>query len=204
MSQSTITWLVSVLVPVISGLVGVILGAWLTTRRETTQRRHDFLATQLRDFYAPMLGLRAEVRKRGEIRLTVSRAADAAWRELCARARETADPPTALQTLSDTRGQAFASIIEYNNRVLAETTIPAYRRMVEMFRDHLWLAEQSTRKHFGTLVAFVDIWERWLSGALPAEVVEKLGHDEEALEPFYLDLEVHHDRLRSAVSQGTS
>jgi hypothetical protein len=149
-----------------------------------------------------MLGLRSEVRQRGETRPAVSKAADAAWRELCARARQTADPPAALKNLSDTREQAFASIIEYNNRVLAETTIPAYRRMVELFRDHLWLAEESTRQHFGTLVAFVDIWERWLSKSLPAEVVERLGHDEGSLEPLYRDLEKHHHRLRSVASQG--
>lgn len=202
MEQNLIASLVSMLLPVISGLTGVLIGAWLTMRRETAQRRHDFLAAQLRDFYAPILGVRSEIRKRGEIRLAVSEAADTAWRELCAQARETSDSPTALQSLMDTRGPAFRSIIDYNNRVLAEATIPAYREMVKLFRGNLWLAEPSTRQHFGTLVEFVDIWERWLSGSLPAEVIDKLNHGEELLEPLYQDLEVQHGRLREAVSKG--
>lgn len=202
MGPNFIAWVVSMLLPVISGLTGVVIGAWLTMKREKAQRRHDFLATQLRDFYAPMLGARSEIRKRGETRLAVSGAADTAWRELCAQARQTSDAPTALQSLMDTRGPAFHSIIDYNNRVLAEATIPVYREMVKLFRGNLWLAEPSTRQHFGTLVEFVDIWERWLSGSLPIEVIAKLNHSEELLEPLYQDLEVQHGRLREAVSKG--
>ncbi len=200
--QNFIAWLVSTLLPVISGLTGVVIGAWLTMRREKYQRRHDFLSTQLRDFYAPMLGMRSEIRRRGEVRLAISRAADTAWRELCAEARETSDAPTALKSLTDTRGPAFRSIIDYNNLVLAEATIPAYREMVKLFRGSLWLAEPSTRQHFGTLVEFVDIWERWLSGSLPAEAIAKLNHGEDLLEPLYQDLEEQHSRLREAVSKG--
>jgi hypothetical protein len=201
-SQNFIAWLVTTLLPVISGLTGVVIGAWLTMRREKSQRRHDFLSTQLRDFYAPMLGMRSEIRRRGEVRLAVSRAADTAWRELCAEARGTSDVPTALQSLTDTRGPAFQSIIDYNNRVLAEEALPAYREMVKLFRGSLWLAEASTRQHFSTLIEFVDIWERWLSGSLPAEVIAKLNHCEELLEPLYQDLEGQHSRLRAAVSKG--
>lgn len=59
----------SVLIPALFGLVGVVLGAWLTGRYERKRRQLDFLKAQLQEFYSPLLGLRAGIRSRNELRL---------------------------------------------------------------------------------------------------------------------------------------
>jgi hypothetical protein len=47
------------------GLSGVIVGAflssWLLSNRDRTQRKLNFIEKQLSEFYAPMVGLAAEV-----------------------------------------------------------------------------------------------------------------------------------------------
>lgn len=190
------------IVPVLAGLGGVLVGSWLGTRREISQRRYVFLERQLREFYSPLLGLRAEIRMRSELRASIHSAADAEWRRLCGEARETADPVDAVQKLQDRRWKDFERIIDYDNRQFTEELVPAYRRMLEVFRDNIWLAELKTRGFFNKLLEFVEIWERWLARAIPYEVVQKLGHSEETLEPFYRHLEQKHDELRERLSRG--
>ena len=52
------------------------------------------------------------------------------------------------------------------------------------------------------LVEFVDVQERWLGGSLRPELIERTGHTEVKLHPFYEHLEVQHSRLRHALSNG--
>ena len=100
------------------------------------------------------------------------------------------------------RWPLFKAIIEDDNNTLKEKLIPAYVRMVDTFRDKLWLAEPRTRDHFVSLIEFVEIWERHLRGALPVEVIEAIGHGEEKLTPFYEHLQMEHDRIRDAIARG--
>ena len=188
------------MVPAIAGFVGVLVGAWLSDRREREQRRHAFVQRQLQDLYSPLLGLRNEIRVRSEIRCRIHDAADGEWRRLCAEVRQTADPVGGFERLEHDRSQDFKALIEYDNKQLADELIPAYRRMLITFRDNLWLAEPETRPFFNELLEFVEIWERWLAHSLPHEVVQTLGHSEERLYPFYKHLEAQHDELRRLLS----
>ncbi len=185
----------------LSGLAGVVIGAWLTQRRERVQRRHDFVAKQLRDFYSRLLGLRNEIRTRSELRVRVHEAADSTWRQLCAEARDRGGPDE-LQRLTDDRRSEFDNVTEYDNRQLEDYLLPMYRQMVTIFRENLWLAEADTRTHFGKLLDFVELWDRWLAKAVPSEVMEALGHGEESLHPFYQHLQDTHDELRAKLARG--
>src|SRR5882672_4414106 len=129
-------WGLSIVIPALSGLVGVVIGAWLTGRRERSQRRHDFISQQLSSFYSPLLGLRTEIRMRSEFRVRVSEAADAAWRDLCAEARRVGTEE--LQRLTRERFPEFEKIITFDNDRLRNEILPAYRRMVTLFRENLW------------------------------------------------------------------
>jgi len=186
-----------------AGLVGVFLGAWLNGRRERIQRRYDFVARQLRDFYSPMLGLRREVRMRSELREKVREGARAAWNELSAAARREGTPE-ALQRLTRERGPDFTKIIDYDNQQLTNELMPAYRSMVKVFRDNYWLAESDTRAYFQTLIEFVELWDRFIADALPREVLTGLSHGEHLLTPFYDHLEAKHDDLRSRLARGVA
>lgn len=195
-----VRWGISIGVPAVSGLGGVMLGAWLSGRRETRQRQLGFVERQLRDFYSPLLGIRSEIRMRSELRVRVHSVADAEWRRLCEKKRQIG--VEALQKLTNERGKEFTDIITYDNRQLKEELIPAYRKMVNLFRDNMWLAEPETKEFFGLLLEFVELWERWLAKTLPPEVIQSLEHGEESLHLFYDHLQEKHDELREKLERG--
>jgi hypothetical protein len=194
-----IKWGISIAVPVISGLLGVFVGALLTARRENIKRKHEFIKKQLNDFYSPLLAIRKNLEVTGELRLKISNAADSEWRKLCAKYE---GQPEELRKLSETRGKAFEKIIDYNNEKLKNEDIPAYHKMIDIVQNNMWLAEPSTIDHFPELISFVDIWDRFMSEALPREVVNAVGHSEKAVYPFYNDLQKRHDELRAILSEG--
>ena len=74
--------------------------------------------------------------------------------------------------------------------------------MRTVFRDNFWLAEAETQKYFPALIEFVEIWDRWLKGTLPSEMVPVIGHSEEPLQPFYDHLRRKHEELQTKLSQG--
>lgn len=193
-----VRWGISIGIPAIAGLGGVMLGAWLSGRRETRQRKLSFIEKQLHDFYSPLLGIRNEIHMRSQLRVRIHNTADAEWRRLCEEKSEIG--VEALQELTDKRGREFTEIIEYNNRQLKEALIPAYRKMVSLFRDNMWLAEPETKTYFESLLEFVELWERWLARSLPPEVIQALEHGEESLYPFYDHLQSKHDELREKLT----
>ncbi len=197
-------WLATALLPAISVTVGILLGAWLSSRRDTAQRRYSFRERQLRDLYSPLLALRSEIRIKSELREKVRAAAHAEWQRLCQEARDTASPPENLRKLSTEKGPELERLFDYDNQQLVEDLIPSYRKMLTVLRDNLWLAEPETRSYLDKLIEFVELWERWLAKAVTAEVVRRLGHSEESLHPFYDHLEKKHDELRGRLSRGTS
>jgi len=127
-----IRWGLTIVVPAIFGLVGVVIGAWLTGRREHRLRRLTFIEKQINDFYSPMLGLRNEIHMRSQLRVRIYEAADSAWHELLDQVGERNQEE--LQTLSRDRYPAFQSLIEFDNRQLREELLPAYHQMAKLFR----------------------------------------------------------------------
>lgn len=194
------------IIPAATGLVGVLVGAgltsWFAARRERIQRRHAFIEKQLSEFYSPMLGLRAEVKALSDLRVKLQSEAGAAWGDLCAAIPEGAGKPEALQALTAQRYPPFSALIEHENKKLIDRLLPAYRKMVKLFRKELWLAEEGTRAYYPELIEFVDIWDRALEKSIPPEVITRIGHTENKLQPFYEHLQKQHDRLRSLIARG--
>ena len=155
-------WGFSIVVPAISGLCGVAIGAFLTSRREKINRKHSFLSKQLIDFYSPLLIIRKELKFSGERRLKISSAADSEWRKLCSQYE---GQPDELRKLSETRGKQFKKIIHYNNELLKNEALPSYHRMIKIIRDNMWLAEKSTLQHFAALIEFVELWDRFMANS---------------------------------------
>ncbi|MBI4437314.1 MAG: hypothetical protein HY590_07880 [Candidatus Omnitrophica bacterium] len=180
-----------------SGLIGVVVGAWLTSWRDRVARQQSFLKQQLDDFYSPMLGIRQEILTKSQLRLEISQTANEAWHELCK-----GKSPEELKRLSERTWPAFDKIVKYNNRQLTEELLPAYGRMLDLFRKNLWLANETTKQHYQELMKFVELWNRWVDRSLPAEVMDKLGHTEERLKPLYEDLEKNVTLLRNQASEG--
>ena len=193
-------WLLSVAVPAVAGLIGVLLGGHLSGRRESYQRRLAFVEKQLTEFYAPMLGIRNEIYSRGDLRVRVHDAANVVWHELSEQARAIGEG--AWKDLVENRRAEFHKLIEYDNKQLTEESIPAYKRMAAIFREKLWLAEPQTVAYYQQLIDFIEIWDRWLDKSIGPEILEKLNNDEEALHPFYQDLEDTTRRLREKIKSG--
>lgn len=145
-----------------------------------------------------MLGLRTEIRALSELRLKLQNEAHAAWQDLAGNVQ----PGPEAQALTAARLPQFEALIEHDNTKLHERLIPAYRKMLDLFREKIWLAEDETRGYYAEFVEFVDIWERWLAGSLPPELIERTGHTEQKLHPFYKHLEAQHLRLRRTVARG--
>jgi hypothetical protein len=74
--------------------------------------------------------------------------------------------------------------------------------MMALFSENMQFAEDSTRKHFGTLVEFTELWNRALQDPpMPPEVMLSLKHKEEDLYPFYEDLDAQFRKLRKELEQ---
>ena len=190
----------TVLLPVVAGLSGVVIGAWLTGRREASSRRLAYIEKQLKEFYSPMLGLRNEILMRSDLRVRIHDTANTVWRSLCADAREVSID--ALGKLSRTRSSEFGKITEYDNEQLRTDLLPAFKQMAKLFRDNYWLADPDTTKYYKSLVEFVELWDRWLAKAIPPEVMTELQRDEQNLEPYYIHLQSKHEALRAAIQRG--
>lgn len=192
----------SLIVPAVAGLVGVLIGAWLSSRRDQGQRRLAFVEKQLAQFYSPMQGLREEIAATSALRTLIQGNAERAWREVCAQVPKS--DPEALVRLTQSRGPEFNKIIDYDNDKLNKELLPAYRRMADLFRENYWLAEKDTRVYYPAVLEFVEIWERWMAEAMPVEVWRKLNHNEDNLAGFYRHIAEAHDRLRSKLERGAA
>jgi len=159
-----------------------------------------FIQRQLEEFYAPFCALRHEIRAKGEVRVRVSKAAAAEW----AASFEGVESPEQKQEIEAHHKGQFESIVTSNNKQLADEHIPDYRKMLDLFREKLWLVERSTRIHYPTLVEFVEIWNRRGADSLPASVAETIGHGEETLDSLEEDAERHRDQLQRELKAGGS
>ncbi|WP_079419678.1 hypothetical protein [Thiomonas intermedia] len=199
-SFELVRWVASIAIPAISALAGVVIGALLTSGRERKQHKLAFLEKQLSTFYSPMLGLRNEIKTHGAFRSRVQNEANAAWVQLCKESENLSIE--ARLRITNERGPEFTRIIEYDNNKLHEELLPAYRKMVELFRECYWLAEPETRAFYGDLLEFVEVWNRWIDKALPVEVLKRLEHGEDKLGPFYEHVEQTHNVIRQKLKDG--
>ena len=191
-----------VLIPLISaasGLLGVAVGGYFAAHNQMRARQQQFIREQLSEFYGPMLALRAQVLAKSEIRLRIDGAADTAWRKNVGGAHK--GGIAEVEKLTQERFPLFAKIIDENNRQLAEEIIPAYRNMFELFVSKMHLIESSTRQHLTALTEFVEVWNRWLGGSIPAEVAQQLEHSEKKVYPLYENISENFERLQKQLRE---
>ena len=190
------------LITTASGLIGVLLGGWLTSRNQKRERKISRFREQLGEFYGPMLAMRAEVLAKAELRLKISDAAAAEWHHLIGDAQQAGGRDMTLE-VRKANFPVFEEIIKHNNRQFAEEIMPLYRKMVQCFLDKMQFAEVSTLGYLEELIVFVEIWNRWLADSIPGEVVERLGHSEEKLFPFYQDVASNFSALQAKVKEAS-
>jgi hypothetical protein len=174
------------LISAASGLIGVWLGGWLSDRRDREKRDKDFITRQLAEFYGPLVSMRTEIRSRGELRVKIEKAQDSEYITGLPQAAKATDPMMVM--------------MQDEFKIFTDVSMPLYRKMIETFRERMWLAESETRGYFPALIEFVDVWERHIRGTIPIDVITAIAHSEENLHPLYSHLEATHDRLRAVLA----
>ena len=185
----------------IAGFVGVAIGAWLTSRREQTQRKLKFIESQLSQFYSPLLGIKNTIHRNAELRETLQSIASEQWALICANTE--ADDPEDKKVLTDQKWPRFKNLIDYDDQKFETEMFPLYQEMLECFRKNYWLADEETRNFYPALLQYVDVWNRNLNDALPYEVWKALDHKESRLVSFYDHLEKKHNDLRDLLKSGS-
>jgi len=175
------TLLLQFLSALIGGLVVYVFGI----RKFSLETRSAFIQKQLSEFYSPIAGYQKRIRAKSEVRVKISGAAEEAWGELCTPYTESGQPMLNHEELF----VPYRKIIDYDNNQLREELMPLYRKMLDVFTEKYWLADKDTRAYYQDFLEFIEIWERFLSEALPGKVVEKLDHSEGKLKSFYEHIE---------------
>lgn len=185
----------------IAGFFGVLAGAWLTSRREQTQRKLKFIESQLSQFYSPLLGIKNTIHRNAELRETLQGIASEQW-ALLSTASEPIGPED-KKVLMDQKWPRFKNLIDYDDQKFETELFPLYQEMIDIFRKNYWLAEEETRTYFPTLLQYVEVWSRNLNDALPFEVWKAIDHKEASLANFYEHLETKHNDLRDFLKNGS-
>jgi len=165
-------------------------------RKFALETRSAFIQKQLSEFYSPIAGYQKRIEAKGEVRVKVSQAASEAWVELCAPYSDANQPMLNHEKLY----APYGKIIEYDNRQLREELMPLYRKILEVFTEKYWLADVETRDYYQDFLEFVEIWERYLSEALPGDVIPKLGHAEDNVKSFYEHVDSKMTELQREIS----
>src|SRR5260370_2641645 len=186
-------------VSAIWGLVGVIVGSWLTGRHQRIERRNARSREQLMEFYARVRGMRADRRAKSDLRVKVHALEEELWPEKFAGIVD----PEVKKRIDEAAWPDYEKTFKYSDDQLKNDIIPTYRKMVEHFASHMGYAEESTIAHYPAFVEFVEIWNRFLKG-LPREVANKLSQAESKLYPLYDDVEMNAKRLSGELKKETS
>jgi hypothetical protein len=185
--------------PLLNSLLGALVGAWVVyyfgIRQLVIQRRLAFAERQLAEFYAPLAGLRKQIRAKSELRVRISSAANDAWQGIC---NMHAGHPMVDH---EARFAPFKKIIDYENEQLKSELIPMYRQMLTLFTERYQFADADTRTFYEGFLEFVELWNRWLADSVPAEVIKRLDHSEDKVKPFYDHLDAKVDSLQRQIAK---
>jgi hypothetical protein len=184
-----------------AGLIGVGLGGGLALLNRRRQRVEDRIQQQLDEFYAPFLGIRMHIQAKSEFRVMLSGKFGEAWPSLFTDARAQGNP-SLLKEIEEKHWPAFEKAQDYSNHVLEHEIVPLYNKLVKLFTDKMQFTEASTRTHFGELVEYVEIWNRFFADALPNEALPFFDHREEKIKPLYADVANQVENLTRQLSLG--
>ncbi len=175
-------WYTALLSSIPSGLIGAAVVYYFGLRQRAKERRFSFLERQLTEFYAPLAGLRKQIRTKSELRFKIQ--------------NSFRDPDDEDQT------KAFGDTIDYHNKQFLEEILPKYRQMLALFTDRYHLAAADTRTFYPLFLEYVEIWNIGIAKVLSADVIRSLDHREEKLMPFYQHLEERMQQLQDEIAQG--
>lgn len=183
-----------IVIPALITLLAAYFAYRFANRQLKYKKALEFEERKIIQFYSPILGCRKKIQAHGELREELSQAANTAWQKICTQA------PRPF-TDHEKRYAPFKKIIEFNNKLLTKEIIPLYEKMLSIFTDNYWLAEESTKQYYEDLCRFVELWHRFLEDSIPYEVLDEIEYQEEKLHPFYEELENQTNRLKKLIAK---
>lgn len=188
--STSVNW--NTLITALAGLSGVVVGGWITDRRSKEERRDAWRREQLKEFYAPMRGMREETKAKSKLS---ARLHELAYYVHDSSITNEDDPEEIRRVEADMIQKGYQDIFGYSRNQFKNELVPIYRRMLEHFTSHMDLAEPSTLEHYPALVEYVELWNRNLEKKLPSEIADKVDFGETPLFGLYADIERHFMRL---------
>jgi hypothetical protein len=168
------------------------------------KRQIDFADKQLSEFYAPMVGARAEIFNHTLFDQYLKRASQFVDQR---RLKREKDRTIDEQHLNETKayGEQLKRFFEGINKRLLGERIDAYIAMRKLFAEKMAYADPDTRAWYGYFYAFVEMWRVYREEGdgqfMSQEVLGALGSmfDEELLRPFYAHLNARVDYLQKEI-----
>ncbi len=197
MSSNAVPW-AQILIPALAALTGVLIGGLITSHNQKKERQHRRMREQLEGFYSVLLGMRLQILAKSELREKLRGIAEDAWKK---ELEPALGDTQAKERINSALWPQYEKLFHYDERQLEQEIIPLYRDMLAHMTKCMGLAEPSTVKHYGTLVEYVEIWNRALQKTLPTQVKIRLQHEEAKLFPFYEDLGAQAQRLREQLKK---
>lgn len=177
-------------IPYGAGIILSVCATHIFTARHFRKTKwHEFNQRRLDEFYGPMLGLIKQVRANAETSVKASDASNQAWRKICGR------NPQPFED-HDKSFEPFLKSLDYENERFRKTDLPAFDKMLEIFKSKIHLAYPSTKMLFDQFSQYVDHWHR----PFPPEAAIELGISGEPLAKLSADVEAHADNLRRKLS----
>lgn len=187
-SKADLLDFIKFIVPPITTVLAGYLGLQYGLKQIKTQKRLEFIEKQLKEFYSPLLGIHKYIDAKSCVRLKFKNISDENLKK---------NPITEI----DPSFEVDDNEIQYNNKQFEGDLLPMYREMLKIFRDNYWLAESETKAFYKILVEYVEGWDRWNAKTIRPQAMRESGHSEKNLEPFYKELEIRMEVLRSELSK---
>ena len=120
-----------------AGLVGVVVGALMTSLNQKKERKHAHIRQQLQEFYSPMLGMRQWIVAKEESRRKINVMVNTIIEE------SKADDPGGVRRghrFPDER-KALIGLSAHDHKQWEEEILPLYREMLKKFTSEMWLVQ---------------------------------------------------------------
>ena len=94
-------------------------------------------------------------------------------------------------------------MIDFHNQQVNEELFPLYQKMLDIFKENYFLAEESTKNYYKIFMEYVELWKRQTAKAAPWALIEKrVPSANDRLAPFFADIQMRFQELRKKVNSG--
>jgi hypothetical protein len=121
-----IAWF-QIVIPALAGLLGVLVGGWITTRNQKIERQHQRIREQLSSFYSVLIGMHKQIREKSQVRVKLRGIANRAYEN---ELKQAGDDQIAAKRIADASEPAYKKIMEIRQPIIDGRISPFVREHV--------------------------------------------------------------------------